>query len=81
MFLTDLVYGIELETWIGEIIKDITSPWAVYLAYYSKMVGVSAVITAHSILPVSLITCAMSVFWLISKEIFRQDNENISIFR
>lgn len=80
MFLTDLITGQELSTWIGEIIKDVTSPWAVYIAYYAKMTGISAVILAHSVLPVSLILCAMSVFWLISKEIFKDDITNRSIF-
>lgn len=80
MFLTDLITGQELETWIGEIIKDITAPWAVYIAYLAKMTGISVVITAHSVMPVSLILCAMSAFWLISGEVFKKDITNRSIF-
>lgn len=80
MFLTDLITGQELETWIGEIIKDVTAPWAVYIAYLAKMTGVSAVIMAHSVMPVALILCAMSTFWLLSAEIFKKDITNRSIF-
>lgn len=80
MFLTDLITGQELSTWIGEIIKDITSPWAVYIAYYAKMTEISVVITAHSVLPISLILCGMSTFWLISKEVFKNNITNRSIF-
>lgn len=80
MFLTDLITGQELETWIGEIIKDVTAPWAVYIAYLAKMTAISAVIMAHSVMPVSLILCAMSAFWLISAEVFKKDITNRSIF-
>ena len=80
MFLTDLITGQELEIWIGELVKDITSPWAVYIAYYAKMTGISAVIMAHSVLPVSLIVCAMSVFWLISIEVLENNLTDRCIF-
>lgn len=80
MFLTDLITGQELETWVGEVIKDITAPWAVYIAYLAKMTGLSAVIMAHSVMPVALILCGMSAFWLISGEVFKKDITNRSIF-
>ncbi len=80
MFLTDVITGQELTTWIGELIKDIVSPWAVYIAYNAKMTGISAVIMAHSVLPVSLILCGVSVFWLFSKEIFKSNISDRCIF-
>ena len=80
LLLTDLITGEELETWIGEIVKDVTSPWAIYTAYCAKMTGISAVITAHSVLAVSLILCSMGVFWLMSKEFFKENLTNRSIF-
>lgn len=80
MFLTDLITGQELEIWIGEMVKDVTSPWAVYIAYYAKMTGIPVVIVAHSILPIMLVLCAMSTFWLISKEFLQESILNRSIF-
>lgn len=80
LLLTDPITGQELETWIGELVKDVTSPWAAYIAYCAKMTGISVVITAHSVLPVSLILCSMTVFWLTSKEFFKEDITNRSIF-
>jgi len=80
MFLTDLITGQELKTWIGELIKDVTSPWAVYIAYYAKMTGISAVIMAHSVLPIPLILCGMSVFWLMAKEFFKNNITDCSVF-
>lgn len=80
MFLTDLITGQPLETWIGELVKDVTSPWAVYIAYYARMTGISAVIMAHSVLPVALILCALSVFWLLAGEFFGKNITDKSIF-
>lgn len=80
MFLRDPITGYDTEIRIWELAKDITSPWAVYIAYYAKMTGISAVIMAHSVLPISLILCAMSVFWLISKELFKEELKSRSCF-
>lgn len=80
MFLTDVITGQELTVWVGELAKDITSPWAVYIAYCAKMTGISAVIMAHSVLPVFLILCGISVFWLISKEVFKENIVDRGIF-
>lgn len=80
MFLTDVIKGQEFEIWIGELVKDVTSPWAVYIAYYAKMTGISAVIMAHSVLPIPLILCALSVFWLLAQEFFGKNLLNKSLF-
>ena len=80
LLLTDPITGEETETWIGELKKDVTSPWATYFAYCSKLVGLSVAITVHSVLPVSLILCSMGAFWLISAEFFKKDMSNRCIF-
>ena len=80
MFLTDLITGQELEIWVGELVKDVTSPWAVYIAYYAKMTGIAVVIMAHSVLPVSLIFCALAVFWLLAQEFFGKNLSDKSLF-
>lgn len=80
MFLVDVITGNDIGTWMKEISKDVTSPWAVYIAYYAKMTGIPVVIFAHSVLPISLILSAMSAFWLMSKELFGDRLSNRSIF-
>ncbi len=72
MFLTDPSTGLPVESWFGELIKDVTAPWAVYIAYCAKMTGISAVIMAHSVLPVSLILCAVAVYWLLAKHLIKR---------
>ena len=80
MYLTDVITGEELTTWVGELRKDITSPWAVYVAYCSKITGIPVVTMAHSILPVALILCGISVFWLIAKVIFKENLHDRCLF-
>lgn len=80
MFLVDLITGNDIGTWIKETSKDITSPWAVYIAYFAKMTGVPVVIFAHSVLPVALIVCAMSIYWLFSDVLFKGEIVNRSLF-
>lgn len=80
MFLTDVITGQELEIWIGELVKDVTSPWAVYIAYFAKLTGIPVVIMAHSVLPISLILCAFAVYWLFAGEVFKKNLTDKSMF-
>lgn len=80
MYLTDVITGTELSTWVGELKKDITSPWAVYIAYCAKMTGISVVTMAHSVLPVTLILCGISVFWIFSEAIFKKSITDRCLF-
>ena len=80
MFLTDVITGEELKIWVGELSKDVTSPWAVYIAYCAKITGISVVTMAHSVLSVALILCGISVFWLFSKVIFKDNIKDRCLF-
>lgn len=80
MFLTNPMSGQEAPTWIGEIAKDVTAPWAVFIAYCAKMTGVFATVMAHTVLPVVLLICAFCVFWMLSEVFFKADLYHRSIF-
>lgn len=80
MFLTNPINGEETLTWIGEISKDVTAPWAVFIAYCAKMTGVLATVMAHTVLPVVLLICAFCVFWMLSEVFFKKDLFHRSIF-
>ncbi len=73
MFLTDPNTGNEINTWLGELSKDVTAPWAVYLAYCGKLTGISPTIVAHTFLPLSLFTAIFGVWWMLSEEFFGKD--------
>lgn len=80
MFLSNPATGEFLGIWKGELTKDVTSPWAVYIAFLSKITGIHPTIMAHTIMPISLLVMAYCVFWLLSKEFFGQDITSRSFF-
>lgn len=80
MFLTNPATGEALEVWEGELIKDVTSPWAVYIAYLAKLTGIHVTIMAHTIMPVMLLLMACCVFWMLSEEFFGGDITHRCIF-
>lgn len=80
MFLTNPMSGEEAPIWIGELAKDVTAPWAVFIAYCAKMTGVFATVMAHTVLPVVLLICAFCVFWMLSEVFFKDDLFHRSIF-
>lgn len=80
MFLTNPMNGEKTLTWLGELAKDVTAPWAVFIAYCAKMTGVFATVMAHTVLPVVLLLCAFCVFWMLSEVFFKKDLFHRSIF-
>lgn len=73
MFLTNPMTGEETITFIGELKKDVTAPWAVFIAYCSKMTGVFPTVMAHSVLPIVLLICAFCVYWQLAEVFFKDE--------
>ena len=71
MFLTNPATGAPLENWQGELIKDVTAPWAVFIAWCAKLTGTHATVMAHTALPPILFLMVLSVWWLLSEEFFK----------
>lgn len=71
MFLTNPMTGEETVVFIGELKKDVTAPWAVFIAYCAKMTGVFPTVMAHTVLPIVLLICAFCVFWMLSDVFFK----------
>ena len=63
--------GRELMDYIGEMRKDFSSPWPVYLAFISNICGIKASIMIHSILPPFLYLLISCGFWLLSEIFFK----------
>lgn len=80
MYLTDPTTGEEISTWIRELCKDVTAPWAVFMAYMAKMTGVPVVIMAHTLLPIALFTAVFCVWWMLSEEFFGEDITHRCVF-
>lgn len=80
MFLTNPATGQPIAVWEGELIKDITSPWAVFIAYCAKVTGIHATIMAHTFLPIALTLMMCVVYWMLSDIFFRGDIVYRSVF-
>ncbi len=73
LFLFDPATGENTDIWMGELIKDVTSPWAVYIAFCARLTGCHPTVMAHTILPVSLLLFTCGVYWLLSRELTGKD--------
>lgn len=65
---------------MGEVRKDMVSPWAMLVAFWCKLSGIAPAILCHKYLPFFLILLCYGVYALIAMHLFREDREKISIF-
>jgi len=80
LYRTDPATGNILMSFTGEIVKDITSVWALNAALMSYFTGIKPVIVFHSIYPVyisALITC---VYYRLGKVFFKESTLYAAVF-
>lgn len=65
---------------VGEVRKDLTSPWAMFLAMQSNICGLAPAVLAHSYLPFFLILLCYGLYALIGAELFGGDSEKTALF-
>lgn len=70
LFLTNPANGNYVGTWVGEMVKDVSSPWAIYLAMISKLIGIYPTIFAHTVYPAFLLVMGYVAFYLIGNTMF-----------
>lgn len=80
LLLTDVNTGKEITTWIGDLHKDVASPWPVYVAYLSKVTGIHVATMFHTVLPPILLLMVVAVYWMLGKEFFTEDKISTCIF-
>ena len=80
LFLTDVNSGREISSFIGDLNKDVISPWAVFIAYISKLTGIYPSIIMHTILPPVIMLMLGATYWILSKHFFEKDIFHRSIF-
>ncbi len=73
MFLTNPSTGAALEGFWADMHRDAVSPWAVYIAYVSRLSGVQATSVAHVVLPQTLLFCAGCAYWMLADTFFHGD--------
>lgn len=64
----------------GEVRKDLTSPWAMFMAITAKESGMAPAELAHTYLPFFLILLCYAVYVLIGRELFKGDWEKTFLF-
>ena len=80
MLLTDVNTGLPIDTWIGDLNKDVSSPWAIYCAYLAKVMLSHPTIVMHTILTPVLLLLACSTYWILSEQFIGNDILHRCIF-
>lgn len=70
MFLSNPANGSFMGTWVGELVKDVNSPWSIYIAMISKLLDIYPTIFAHTVYPVFLLIGGYAAYYLLAKLIF-----------
>lgn len=60
----------------GEVRKDFTSPWAMYVAMCSKITGIAPAALSHTYLPFFLILLCYGVYFLIGNALLKGEQES-----
>ena len=69
MFITDPGTGEIIGHWYGEVVRDVISPWAVFIAYCSYLLRIHPTIMFHFIVPIFIYLCVYSVYWNLSRQL------------
>lgn len=80
MYLTNTATGKVLDYFPGGMRKDVTSPWAVFIAWCAKLTRVHPTIMAHTIFPMILLLAAVCVWWMLSGIFFPENLIYRSLF-
>lgn len=65
---------------MGEVRKDMISPWAMLVAYWCKLAGIAPAVMSHKYLPFFLILLCYAVYTLLGMHLFKDNREKVSIF-
>lgn len=70
MLLYNPATGEYVGRFIGEVAKDVYSPWSMYLACLSRWTGIKPVIIAHTVYPPILLGMSYSAYYEIGAQLF-----------
>ena len=65
---------------MGEVRKDMISPWAMLVAYWCKLSDIAPAIMSHKYMPFYLILLSYAVYALLGMHFFQRDREKVNIF-
>lgn len=70
MYLHNPATGEYIGRFVGEMRKDVFSPWAMYLAVLSRLTMMQPAVIAHTVYPPILLLLCYMAYWLMSMELF-----------
>lgn len=80
MYVDDPISGSEMYWDQGEVKKDLTSPWAMYVAMCCRISNIPPAVLSHTYLPFFLILLCYAVYFLIGHVLMRGDWEKTFLF-
>ncbi len=76
MLLYNPATGEYIGRFVGEMVKDVFSPWSMYLAWLSRMTTIKAVVIAHTVYPPILLGLSYSAYYEIGGQLFSDEKQN-----
>ena len=80
MYWDDPIGSDQLYWNTGEVKKDLTSPWAMYVAMCSRISGIPPAVLSHTYLPFFLILLCYGLYLLIGRVLCSENWEKIFLF-
>lgn len=77
MFLHNPATGEYIGRFVGEMTKDVYSPFPMYIAFLSRLTGTRAAVTAHTVYAPVLLLVSYAAFDRIGKHLFRKRDERV----
>jgi len=77
MYLHNPATGEYIGRPIGEMLKDIYSPWSMYIAFLAYITGIRPAIMAHTIYAPVLLIITYLAYWRIGKQLFKRQAERL----
>jgi hypothetical protein len=80
MYKENLIGG-RLEYWnLGDMKKDMISPWTMFVALGCKVSGIAPAIFSHNLFPIYMVLMCYAVYTLLGMKLFPNNREKLSIF-
>lgn len=65
---------------VGEVRKDLTSPWTMYVAMCCRILNVHPAVFSHTLFPFFMIPICYVVYGMIGRVLFKNDMEKVFLF-
>ncbi len=75
MLLYNPATGKYIGCFVGEMEKDVFSPWAFYIAWTSRITMIQPATMSHTVYPPALLVLSYMAYWEMGKELFSEKTE------